>query len=307
MPQEQPRQENPIVIKLKYVYLPYLAIALISLFGYGLLRCYLDVELGLLDDINTIYLDFVIPLAVSILPMLILMRNRVKILILSKNKPYHFELTLLMGLAVAAPMLISQEYIKNAFYDLYTYDSVTEVKDVHEQKFIHINDYEINRDGSAPLVMTKTSGKRNRDLDLFVYFACPFEPENSNVWYGLKFTKTVSNSLSEEEKEAELSAFMDMALIDFENWDFKGHATYFEKIPYSINKERYLEAITQNFPGTNPGVHMILVPHEEPFEARLGSTPKWMFLSFGIGALVILLLVVFPSMNEEKYRELTAG
>src|SRR5699024_3377994 len=131
--------------------------------------------------------------------------------------------------------------------------------------------------------------------------------ENSdNVWYGVKYSKNLSNRISDDKKNTEYRSFIEKSEREFETYDFQ-NVKYFEKLGYSDDRDGFIEAIKEKNTNIKESEQIILVPKTDVFEDRLGNTFSWIFGSYGIGAFILLLMVFIPTIDEKELRDFKKG
>ncbi len=290
---------NNLRTKLQEVYFPFLIISIITVFSYNLFRWFFDIRLSIIP-LKENLLNFWIPFAIPWIPVLIWLCKRIRILnIRGKNDNGYFLYQFAMVAAIAAPIIISQNYIEKSSFELNKVSSVTEIKELKNEKYFKIGSFEINQKQSLPYVTARTSGKNNQSLTYYLYLTCPFQ-NTSSVWYGVKYQKKLSNRLSEEQKESEYKKFLDQSEKDFANYNFY-EDSYFEKLRYSDDHDGFLEALKNSAPNFKGKDQIILIPKKDVFKNRLGNSFSWIFKSFSIGAFILLIMILIPKINMEEY------
>jgi len=286
-----------IKIKIKEIYLPFLLLAIGTIVLYNSLRWMLDIRLGLIplkEDILNIWLPIVIPW----IPILIWLRKRLRILDASGTRDNgHFFYQMAMVAAITVPLIISQNYIEKASFDLIEVESITQVQELPKEKYFSIEKYWIDKADSPSYFTARASGRNNENLNFYLYFACPFSESNS-VWYGVEYKESLSNHSNEEHKNTAYNDFLLESRKEFVYYNFEG-VQYFEKLGYSDARDGYLEAIKKQHPNITEKEHIILIPQNEKFEKRLGSSFGWIFGSFGIGAAIVLGMVLYPKIDRK--------
>lgn len=292
---------NNIGIKLKEVYLPFLVVSIGTILFYNLFRWTFDIKLGVLplkEDLLNFWIPFVLPWV----PILIWLRRRIRVLnIRGKRDNGYFGYQFAMVAAMAAPIIVSQNYLEKASFDLVSISSPYEAKNEKNEKYFDIRSFQVSKNTSLSYVTARTSGKNNDNLNFYLYLACPFE-NSDNVWYGVEYTKNLSNRISDNKKDKEYRNFLQKSEREFHTYDFQ-NAKYFEKLGYSDDRDGFIEAIKEKNPAINESEQIILVPKFDVFEERLGNTFPWIFGSFGIGAFILLLMILIPKIDEKELRD----
>lgn len=288
-------------IKLKEVYLPFLIVSIGTILFYNLFRWTFDIKLGVLP-LKEDLLNFWIPIALPWIPILIWLRRRIRILnVKGKRDNGHFLYQIVMVGAIAVPIIVSQNYIEKASFDLIFVNSINEIEEHKNEKYFDIHSFEIDKNRSLPYVTARTSGKNNDNLNYYLYLACPFE-KYDNVWYGVEYNKSLSNHISGERKDSEYRNFIEKSEKEFDTLNFQ-KVKYFEKLGYSDDRDGFIEAIKESNPNVDKKRQVILVPKTDNFEQRLGNTFPWIFGSFGIGIFILLLMVTIPKIDKEELND----
>lgn len=261
----------------------------------------MDIKLGILP-LKEDLLNYWIPFSLPWIPILIWLRRRIRILnIRGKRDNGYFGYQFAMVAAIAVPIIISQNYIEKASFALVSISSPYEVINETNEKYFDISSFQVSKNASLPYVTARTSGRNNESLYFYLYLACPFD-YSENVWYGVKYSKNLSNHVSDDKKNSEYRIFVEKSEREFDTYDFQ-KVKYFEKLGYSNDRDGFIEAIKEKNPDVKESEQIILIPKSDVFEERLGNTFPWIFGSFGIGALVLLLMVVIPKIDEKELRD----
>lgn len=290
-----------IKIKIKEVYLPFLLVSIGTFVFYNLVRWTFDVHLGILP-LKEDLLNFWIPLAFPWLPLLIWLRRRIRILdVNGQSDNGYFAYQFAMVLAIAFPIIVSQNYVEKAPYNLIKINNVEEVNQYENEKFFKFSAFNLKKIYSTFSVTARTSGRYKDKLHFHLFISTPFENSN-NIWYGVKYSKTISNQYSDASKNYDYKSFIEKSKKEFETYDFQ-NVNYFEKLGYSDDRDGFLAAIKAATPQVNINEQIILTPKLDEFKQRLGTTLPWIFGSFGIGALVILIMVIIPKINRNELND----
>ncbi len=294
-----------INIKLKEVYFPFLVVSIGTILFYNLFRWGFDIKLGVLplkEDLLNIWIPFFLPW----IPILIWLRKRIRILnVRGKRDNGHFGYQFAMVIAVAVPIIISQNYLEKASFDLISIDGIDEAKNHKSEKYFKINSFKVDGNSSLPYVTARTSGRNNSNLKFYLYLACPFE-RAKDIWYGVEYKESLSNRMSDERKEATYRSFIEQSVKEFATYDFQ-QVNYFEKLGYSDDRDGFLESIKKSIPQINEKEQIILIPKTDVFEQRLGNTVLWIFGSFGMGAFILLLMVLIPKIDRGELNNFKNG
>jgi membrane associated rhomboid family serine protease len=156
------------------------------------------------------------------------------------------------------------------------------------------------------------SGKNNENFDMSLYIAVPIlnsradtSSINCSAWYGVKYYKSISNRLDKTEKEEKFHSFLDESQTDFNDKELN-HFVYLDRIGNSNDHKEYNAAIKKDKRYSTTS-NIVLVPVDEPFESRNGDKFIWIFGSFGIGAIVWLIMLQIPKFDEEAIDKFKSG
>lgn len=286
---------------MKEVYLPFLIVSIGTILFYNLFRWTFDVKLGLLP-LKEDLLDFWIPFFLPWIPVLIWLRRRIRILnIRGKRDNGYFGYQFAMVASIAVPMVVSQSYIEKVSFDLVSISNVNEIKNQINEKYFDINSFLVDKETGLPYMTARTSGRNNENLIFYLYLACPIE-NSDNVWYGVEYSKKLSNFISDDKKDTEYRVFLEKSEREFDTFDFQ-KAKYFKKLGSSDDRDGFIEAIKGRYPNVNESEQIILVPKSDDFEDRIGDTFFWIFGSFGIGAFVLFFMVIIPKIDENELKD----
>lgn len=150
---------------------------------------------------------------------------------------------------------------------------------------------EVARNGAIIVFTKKYDGKRLN------YSQNTFESDTIKAWLGVLYKDRISNRLSDEEKERLFQSFIENSQRDFEYTDLSKFI-YLKRQSYSDDLDEYQKAIKQS-----PLVYSsntVLISINEPFESRNGNKFAWIFGSFGIGALIWLLMILAPKFEAKE-------
>jgi rhomboid protease GluP len=289
---------NNTKTKIQEVYIPFLIVSIGTILFYNIFRWTLDIKLGVLP-LKENLLNFWIPFSLPWIPILIWLRRRIRILnIRGKRDNGYFIYQFAMAAAIAVPIIISQNYIEKSSYDLIQIDSLEKIKELKKEKYFKIDYFEIDRNSSLTFSTSRTSGRYNDNLNFYRYFACPFKFSKS-IWYGIEFKKSISNRVSDVTKNSEYKQFIKNSTKKINVYNFND-VTYFEKLGNSDKRDGFIEAVQRGFTEINEKQEIILIPRTDNFNNRLGSSFYWIFGSFGIGAIILLAMVLIPKIDEQE-------
>lgn len=294
-----------IKTKLQEVYLPFLVVSIGTVFIYTLLRWLLDIKFGIIP-IKQDLLNFWIPFGLPWIPILIWMRRRIRILnIRGNNDNGYFIYQALMAGTIFASLLNAQDYTTSNSYDLYEVSSIQELNEVVGEKYFKLSSFLVEKNSKTSYTTARTSGRSNDRLNISLFIALPFEKSNT-VWYGIEYKSSMSNYLSEAEKNRTYRKFMNSCEIQFDHNNVYG-IRYFEKLRHSDELDGYVNAIQLRYPKLDRKDLTILIPHKDAFTERSNNSLGWAFGSFAIGSFIFLIMILVPQINEDELKRLKSG
>lgn len=292
-------------IKLKKLFLPFILIGLGTSIAYAAFRYFFDIKLGLLHW-DEQYLNFWIPLILPWVLILIWIRPRIRIL---KYRDYgrsdnYLVIQLLMSLAVSIPTIISQEYLIRASYDQIKLNHIQEIHEHPNEKYFHLDEFLFNRDRTVSHITSKITGK-GTNLNLHQYHAIPLRNTDA-IYIGFHYHESISNNLSEAEKNRSYNAFLQSSAIALDESNFYA-SQYFEKLSNSDQLDGYTEAIQLSSNHSIGDEVIVLKPVYTPFSERVGNKLSWMIGSYISGAVIILIFLLFSKVDSQGLRDYNQG
>jgi membrane associated rhomboid family serine protease len=258
------------------------------------------------EDIIKFWLPFGLPW----IPILIWLRPKIKLLRL-KNDNAHFLYQFLACAVIIVPTIIAQEYLVTTTGKLTELNTITEINHSAPTKYYTLKSHFIVKEIHGVHSTFEITGKNNDNFVMHIYFATPiFEDVKklSNTeplaCLGIKYRKTISNRLEQNEKEAEYQIFANESKKDFDSKNIS-EFIYLDRISHSDDRDEYIEAI-KKIPLYKPS-ETILIGINEPFEARCGKKLEWIFGSLFIGLFVWLIALLIPKIDEEQLERVKAG
>lgn len=124
------------------------------------------------------------------------------------------------------------------------------------------------------------------------------EVDTPAAWLAVKYDKTISNNASNAEKDAAYKNFAAQSQADFNAKDLN-RFQYLDKMNYSKNLRGFLAAVRSHARGFESNNIIILLPVNEPFEARNGNKPNWILGTFAIGSIAFLITLLFAPLRTD--------
>lgn len=295
--------------KIRLIYKPFVLIAIGFILTYSFLHWVLFIKAGipLKEDI----IKFWFPFGLPFIPILIWLRPRIKLLHF-KNDNTSFGFQFLACLAIAIPTIIAQEYLITATGKLTQVENVSQIEKNEKTKYYSLKKYFIDKQRIAVRNTASVTGKNNTDFNMLIYVAMPiFESINDTsktdckFWLGKRYSERISNSLSDQEKDAKYKVFAEQKQKEFEETDFSNFK-YLEVIGNTEDHDEFNKAIEKS--ETVKGNQQIVFEAQtEPFENRNGKKLEWTFGSLAIGLLAYFIFLLFPKFQESQLKKFKSG
>ena len=299
--------------KLRLIYYPFLLIAAGFIVAYSILNGWLTIgttTIPLKEPVTDLWLPLVLPFIL----LAIWLRPRIGLLNLKTRRANNLPLLYLMiaGFAIGVPTLLLQGYLRTAMGKLTPLQSISQIRESKLTRYYTAKNVYIDTALASFKNIAQVSGKNNQYLDFTIYIACPMFDKQPVVappqaglshllpqaWACVKYTKQVSNRLDASEKKEKWNAFVLTTLDDFNHKDLT-RLVYLDRIGNTDDRDYYEKGIIKNpYITTISGPLLILEPRFTVFEARNGHKLGWVFGAFGIGALIWLIMLAIPKLNE---------
>jgi len=297
--------------KIRIIFIPTLLTLLALIIIYTFLHWILFIKLELFG-LKEIITNFGIPITLTGLAAWILLRPKFKILDLETAKGNWRDFyCFILWVILTIPLIIAQEYIVTASGQLTELNSIEEIGTTEPTKFYTLKNYYISKNAIGVHPAFDVTGKHNESFNMHIYVVLPILVNNADTtkskcsaWLGIEYKETINNRLEQTEKEKRYQEFASRSQKAFTHKDVSKFI-YLDRIGNSDKKEGLIEAIKKNT--RVRGSQIILVPVNEPFEARNGSKLSWIFGSSLIGLSVWLLMLVIPKADENHLKRVKEG
>ncbi|MGP5214453.1 rhomboid family intramembrane serine protease [Psychrobacter immobilis] len=291
--------KESIIIKLKQIFLPYLGLSILTILLFGALRWLLDIYLDILP-LKEGYWDFGIPFLLSVLVVSIWMWPRYELLTLKwvkRSSSGYFFITMVLALVI--PLVLSQNYLSKAAYEVIEVNSLNDIRHYPKQKYFRVNDFEPLKLESVSYIETQVVSGRYFDSTLHIdyYIATPFIAAD-NIWLGSSYHTKYDNRADQSIKDSQYSAFINDSHHKYAANDLST-ISYFKKLKSSNSRNAYLHTIsTANRQSNLPP--LILKPETGLLADSLDRDFVWGFGSFFIGMVLCLLLVLAAEFDSQE-------
>lgn len=298
--------------KLKLIYKTFIILAICIIVGYTFLNWVLCIKFEVIS-INESIINFWIPFTLPWIPILIWLRPRIKLMNLKRKKGDLPGLYIFIaGFAIIAPTIISQMYLETATGKLTQLATVTQLPAQKATKYYSLKNFYIDKNHVGVQNSFDVSGKHNEYLNMNLFVVLPIfnsvadtSSQDCVAWYGIKYNEQISNRLDENEKEERFKKFAKESQADFDKKNVR-QFIYLERIGNTDDHKGYISAIKNNTSFSDAST-TVLIPVNEPFEARNGKKFVWILGSFAIGAFVWLLMILIPKFDEEALKKFNTG
>lgn len=264
--------------------------------GYTFLHWFLFIYLKVYpirEDIVMIW----IPFATCWIPVYIWVYPRLKLLKLINKygKNVGDLLIMIASIAILIPSCSTQYYIKSATGKLSNLEKMSDIDKQVNTKYYKVKKYFVSKQNIVEHYVFGVTGKYSTDFNMNIYIAMPIFDSSNDVipsaWFGVRNKETISNRLSDGEKEEKFQGFLLRTRNKFKEFE--------------PNKFEYLEREAQSYDGLSlqdalkketyygKGHQHILMPWYEPLENR-NKNVIWVILGgFWIPSCLFLLLIAF--------------
>lgn len=296
--------------KIRFLVLPFLVIAISFAGLYSFLNWLLFIKtdfIPLKEDIIQVWLPITLPW----IPVIIWLRPRIKLLKF-KNDNASFGYQVLAAMAIAVPTIVAQKYLATATGELTHLETISQYNKKKPTKYYSLNNYFIARSNIGIFNTATVSGKHNEDLILLFYITMPIlnDPGDSvkgesSYFLGQKYSKRISNRLSDNEKKEIFRTFTDECLTRFDTTNFQNFV-YLEKLGRNDDLPEFEKALKRSryVKDMEP---VVFIAHDDPFEDRNGASFGWIFNSLGIGFALWFIFLLFPGFNEASLENFKKG
>jgi membrane associated rhomboid family serine protease len=159
-------------IKFKSIFLPFIIIAVCTVCGYTFINWLLIIKLHLFE-VDEDWLNFFIPGALSIIPVFIFLRPRLKLLKFKKKGDPLGAMIMLLWVTVAVPTLLAQAYLEVASGTLTTLDRISQINQFPQSRYYKVRHFYIDTSRAGVKTTFEVSGKYNENFDMGIYTASP--------------------------------------------------------------------------------------------------------------------------------------
>lgn len=287
---------NQFKQKMQLVYLPLVVVSALFVIGYTALSWLLFVAPGI--DVPEEVAEFYLPAILPWVLLLTILRKRTGLLIDSRgNDKPAFGIRVFAWLVMFGTSVIAQGYMKEATGKLADVEDVTHIDVARPVMYYKLKHYWADWMHPGIYASNEVSGKHNEDLNFYVHEVMPLYASDTTTtdtahiiaWLGIRYSKRISNSGTEEEKEKQWRAFAEETEAAM-NKDSAHAFVYLKRIGNNEQRKKYELAIAEKY---GAGEHLILEPINKPFENRTGDKVFWIFVVFAGGSAFLFIFLLF--------------
>lgn len=196
-------------------------------------------------------------------------------------------------------VLMTQERVEYLAFEAIEVPTVAYVASYPNERFFDIVDPSVNRQEEAYGYSTRVTGKYNADFEIKLFLAYPFVDGNKLYWVGLSKRKSVSNHLSKSEKQEAVDQLKKRFYQEVHERRFDTDYGFRRLMP-SDNRDGYIKSIKRATHLSDNEYEAIVILAPQNIEAMTEKDiPKAVFWIFGIGSVVIFLMVMFSKLDRK--------
>jgi rhomboid protease GluP len=285
------------------LFLPFVYIFFGFAGGYTLLYWLLFIQwpiVPLKEDLVHLW----IPIAVSFVLVLLVLRPRVHLLKLDKNNGkirtlYYF----VAAVGIFLPTLFLVELTDTATGTLIQLNSINKISTVPASRYYVSKSLFVNVADPGFQSTMSYSGKNNQDLNFDIYAALPMTNDSTDTleakaFYFLRYHER-HGRLSDSERESEWTRFWKESMDRYEKETLQFQ--YFERMGNTEERDQAILAAGKTS-YYKTGTPVILKPVDAPFSARNGQKLNYAFLSLGIASIFWMIMILIPGVHEDKLK-----
>jgi rhomboid protease GluP len=165
---------KPVLLqKFRLIFIPFFLTAVGFLVFYTLLHWLLIIKWQLFN-VREDYVDYWFPFLLPWIALVTWMRKRFTILQpISKKSNSIFGLQMLASFAIAAPIIVAQNYLETASGKLTRLNHIEEIAKNPSTKFYEVKDYYVDTASDGIAFTSDISGDHNENLNLHIFVSCP--------------------------------------------------------------------------------------------------------------------------------------
>ena len=295
--------------RIKKIYLPFLFVSVGYLIGYTFLKWLFIIQFHIIEPKKEL-INIWIPMAISGLLVLLIMRSRIKALNF-KEKGKEFW-GFMMWLLLTAPVIFGQFYIETKSGKLTIVNEPSEIENFNATKYYSIKEYSNLKQYGGLWTTRESANKHGTEIRIICHFVCPIvdkEIDNPNKvpkfnnWLGVTFSEKFGNNSFHKDRQKELiDKFINQAIKKFENYNF--NTSYLQNVPNSDEKDSFIEAVKRTKLPYDSSKLKILKEEKGTYDSRTRKSHPWMIGTLLGGNILWLLIVLLVKPNNTVLKKI---
>ncbi|HEY9030890.1 MAG TPA: rhomboid family intramembrane serine protease [Kangiella sp.] len=289
-----------------HIFLPLLVKLLAFVAGYTLLNLLFFHTIDIFD-INDDIPNFYIPLfTVPIFTFIVTKQPFLVFEYDDKGGDKAFASRFIISVPLLITTCLTQYVASEKIAKISNFQNVDELRNSEQVKYYTFEDFYIDKE--YPVVNTnfKVTGQYNSNFQMDIFVALPLTKSGEDsfgdnpYWYGIKYSNTVDNELSSEDKSRLFRKFYTESLAKFNKQNLY-YVTYFERLKDYSEKDLFIEK-HPFFNQDEKEKSIVFVPKSDSFEDRLSGLGTWWFISLSLTIVIVFLTTFIPNMNTSRWR-----
>lgn len=300
------------VLKIKHIVPCYFFIIFCNVIGLSLFRWLFSIQFQIIN-INEEIWNLFIPIVLPIISILVWLRPRLRVLRFKNSDNGQFGFQVIALFFMVPVLIISQSYLSTATGKLLHLYSIKEISSSAKVKYYKLDKFAVATHFAGTYTSYSTSGRYNEHFNFDIYFVTPILVDSAiklesipKYWYGVKYSKQISNGKSAQEKEEIYKEFYQESLAKMIKYPFY-LLDHIERTPKSSDLKNYLLAIEGSTQQSAGNDCVILEPVFDKYANRNGNILFWIFGSFGIGIVFLMFALIWPNYSESEKERFTKG
>ena len=289
--------------KIRFIFLPCLAVSALTIIVYTFLHWLLFIHFHICSLQESV-LNVWVPFGVWILVIFTVLRKPARYIIpnISRWDPQtNFQIGLFFCLML--PICIAQYYLESETGKMTRIADISHISDIEATKYYEVDKYYINKTGNHCYYVRSFSGKQNSTLVFNEYVVFPILKDSTQTqyngvsWLAVKYHDEVLRNVNDGEREEEKhrQEFEKKYKTKIEQTNFN-EFVYLENEKNSDDLGNYNKAIELGNTYSSKNTY-VLSPVNERFDDRNAKYPPWIFGSFAVGALIMLIMLMFIKVD----------
>jgi len=302
--------------KLRRLFLPVATLSVLLLAGYSALNwLVLSRSDFLREDVANYWLPLFIASALELGIILPRLRN---LELGNKKLPWIYNLAAVAILA--APAMLAQTYVSAATATITHVADAAEIGKAAQTRYYRADTICADAPHARATVQVQPSGGHNQNLDITIYVVAPmckaaaYFPKSildtsappvrdqPDLWLGLRFFKSLDNTLAPETKKKLYVEFVNQSQAELDKLDTTKYR-YLERSARSMDRRYFDKALAKGGIG-QPASQIVLIPHTEAFAPNSTDWLMMTGLALAVGLIIweVMLAVVPVAREEDRKR-----